>query len=56
MILVPDVVLDVQDRFLDNVTLHDIKEALGIPVRKISSTPEGLIERDFGNNITLASF
>jgi putative radical SAM enzyme (TIGR03279 family) len=43
-ILVPDVVLDDQDRFLDNVTLDDMQEALGIPVKKISPTPEGLIK------------
>jgi putative radical SAM enzyme (TIGR03279 family) len=43
-ILVPDVVLDDQDRFLDNVTLDDMQEALGIPVKKIVSTPEGLIK------------
>lgn len=43
-ILVPDVVLDDQDRFLDNVTLDDMQEALGIPVKKIASTPEGLIK------------
>jgi putative radical SAM enzyme (TIGR03279 family) len=44
MILVPDVVLDGQDRFLDDVTLPDIKETLGIPAKKIGSTPEGLIK------------
>lgn len=44
MILVPDVVLDGQDRFLDDVTLPDIKETLGIPAKKIVSTPEGLIK------------
>jgi putative radical SAM enzyme (TIGR03279 family) len=43
-ILLPDVVLDDQDRFLDNVTLDDMQEALGIPVNKIVSTPEGLIK------------
>ncbi len=44
MILVPDVVLNMQDQFLDDVTLQDIKDALGIPVKKISSTPEGIIK------------
>ena len=44
MILAPDVVLNIQDRFLDNVTLQDIKDALGIPIKKISSTPEGIIK------------
>jgi putative radical SAM enzyme (TIGR03279 family) len=43
-ILVPDVVLDDRDRFLDNVTLDDMQEALGIPVKKIVPTPDGLIK------------
>ena len=43
-ILVPDIVLDDQNRFLDNVTLDDMQEALGIPVKRIMSTPEGLIK------------
>jgi putative radical SAM enzyme (TIGR03279 family) len=43
-ILVPDVVLDDQNRFLDNVTLDDMQEALGMPVRKIVSTPDGLLK------------
>jgi len=47
MILVPDVVLNCDDRFLDDVTLNDIKDALGIHVKKISSTPEGLIKGIF---------
>jgi NifB/MoaA-like Fe-S oxidoreductase len=38
-ILVPDIVLDDQNRFLDNVTLDDMQEALGIPVKRIMSTP-----------------
>jgi putative radical SAM enzyme (TIGR03279 family) len=45
MLLVPDVVLkDRDDMFLDDITLKDMEEALGIPVRKIESTPEGLIQ------------
>ena len=44
MILVPDVVLDIENRFLDDITLRDMEEALGIPVRKVSSTPEGLVK------------
>ncbi len=40
-ILVPDVVLNSDDIFLDDITLHDVEEALGIPARKIESTPEG---------------
>jgi len=43
LFLIPDVVLDGEDRFLDNLTLRDIEEALGIPVRKIASTPDGLV-------------
>jgi putative radical SAM enzyme (TIGR03279 family) len=43
-ILIPDVVLNEENRFLDDITLNDIEEALGIPVRKIKSTPEGLIK------------
>lgn len=44
MLLVPDVVLNSDDKFLDDVTLSDIKDALGIYIKKISSTPEGLIK------------
>jgi hypothetical protein len=43
ILLVPDVVLDGEDRFLDNITLRDLEEALGMPARKIASTPDGLI-------------
>ncbi len=41
--LVPDVVLDGENRFLDDITLYDVEEALGIPARKIESTPEGFV-------------
>lgn len=41
--LIPDVALDGENRFLDDITLYDLEEALGIPVRKIESTPEGLV-------------
>ncbi|MDP2755757.1 MAG: DUF512 domain-containing protein [Nitrospirota bacterium] len=44
MILIPDVVLNEENRFLDNITLNDMEEALSIPARKIKSTPEGLIK------------
>ncbi len=44
MILIPDVVLNEENRFLDDITLNDMEEALGIPARKIKSTPEGLIK------------
>lgn len=44
MILVPDVVLDSEDRFLDDVTLPDMEEALKIPVKKIPAEPEGIIK------------
>lgn len=44
-ILVPDVVLkDMENMFLDDINLKDMEDALNIPVRKIASTPEGLIE------------
>ncbi len=44
-LLVPDITLrDGSNVFLDNVKLKDIEETLGIPVRTIESTPEGLIE------------
>ncbi|MDI6890992.1 MAG: DUF512 domain-containing protein [Thermodesulfovibrionales bacterium] len=44
IVLVPDVVLkDREDVFLDDITLRDMEEALGIPVKKIESIPEGLI-------------
>jgi putative radical SAM enzyme (TIGR03279 family) len=44
-ILVPDVVLrEGEDMFLDDITLRDMEEAVGIPVKKIESTPEGLIQ------------
>jgi hypothetical protein len=41
---VPEVVLDSEDLFLDDVTLPNMEEALKIPVRKIPATPEGLIK------------
>jgi len=44
MILVPDVVLNEDNKFLDDITLADMEQALGIPVRKIDSTPEGLLK------------
>jgi NifB/MoaA-like Fe-S oxidoreductase len=44
MILVPDVVLNEENKFLDDITLEDIEESLGIAARKISSTPDGLLE------------
>ncbi|MBI4843261.1 MAG: DUF512 domain-containing protein [Nitrospirae bacterium] len=44
-LLVPDVVLkEGSDLFLDNVKLKDIEETLGIPLIKIESTPQGLLE------------
>lgn len=44
IILIPDVVLNEENIFLDNITLNDMEEALGIHARKIKSTPEGLIK------------
>ncbi|MGB9716302.1 MAG: DUF512 domain-containing protein [Thermodesulfovibrionales bacterium] len=44
-ILIPDVVLmENDDIFLDDIKLKDMEDALKIPVKKIASTPEGLIE------------
>jgi putative radical SAM enzyme (TIGR03279 family) len=43
ILLVPDVVLDGDDRFLDEITLRDLEEALGMAARKIASTPDGLL-------------
>jgi len=44
MVLVPDVVLNEENKFLDDITLDDMEEALGIPAKKIVSTPEGLMK------------
>jgi putative radical SAM enzyme (TIGR03279 family) len=45
VVLVPDVVLkEGEDMFLDNITLKDMEEALGLPIKRIESTPEGLIQ------------
>lgn len=44
-LFVPSIALkDGSDVFLDNVTLKDIEEVLGIQVRVIEPTPEGLLE------------
>lgn len=43
IVLVPDVVLDGNGRFLDDITIGDLGEALGLPAKKIASTPDGLI-------------
>lgn len=44
MILVPDVVLNEENRFIDNISLDDIENSIGIPTKKIASTPEGLLK------------
>lgn len=44
MILVPDVVLNEENKFLDDITLDDMEASLGIPAKKIDSTPEGLLK------------
>jgi putative radical SAM enzyme (TIGR03279 family) len=44
IILVPDVALNEDNKFLDDITQDDMEAALGIPVKKISSTPEGLLK------------
>ena len=44
-ILVPDVALkETEDVFLDDISMKDMEDALKVPVKKIASTPEGLIE------------
>jgi putative radical SAM enzyme (TIGR03279 family) len=44
-LLVPDVVLrDGDNIFLDNVTLKDMEESLGMQVKPIEPTPEGLLK------------
>ncbi len=44
-LLVPNITLkDGQDMFLDNVTLKDMEESLGMQVRPIEPTPAGLIK------------
>ncbi len=44
-ILVPDVVLrEERDMFLDDISLHDIEEVLGVAAVVIPSTPQGVIE------------
>lgn len=43
LVLIPDVVLNNEDKFLDDVTLKDIEDAIGIKVKKIHSNPEGLV-------------
>lgn len=43
-LLLPDVMLkEGSDMFLDNVTLNDIEESLGIRVKAFDSTPEGVL-------------
>jgi len=43
MILMPDVVLNGEDKFLDDISLCDVEETVHLPVKKIRSDPEGLI-------------
>jgi putative radical SAM enzyme (TIGR03279 family) len=45
VVLLPDVVLkEGENMFLDDITLKDMEEALGTAVKKIESTPDGLIK------------
>ncbi len=45
VLLVPDVVLrEGEDVFLDEVSLDDLEKELGVAVRKVESTPWGLLE------------
>jgi putative radical SAM enzyme (TIGR03279 family) len=43
-ILIPDVMLNEENKFLDDISINDIEETLGIPAKKIKSTPEGLLK------------
>jgi len=44
VLLIPDVALKNREVFLDDVTVGDVEAALGMKVRVVESTPEGLIE------------
>ena len=44
MLLIPDIVLNQENRFLDDVTLNNVEEAIRIPAARIQATPDGLIE------------
>jgi putative radical SAM enzyme (TIGR03279 family) len=44
VILVPDVMLDREDRFLDDIALKDLETALNVSARKVICTPEGLVK------------
>ena len=44
LLAIPDVVLNEDALFLDDITLKNIEEEVGIPVKKISSTPQGLLD------------
>jgi putative radical SAM enzyme (TIGR03279 family) len=48
-LLVPNIALrDGSDMFLDNVTLKDMEESLGMKVKVIESTPEGILREITG--------
>jgi putative radical SAM enzyme (TIGR03279 family) len=50
-ILVPDVSLkEAENMFLDDISMKDMEDALKVPIKKIASTPEGLIEGITGRN------
>jgi putative radical SAM enzyme (TIGR03279 family) len=44
VVLVPDVALDREDRFLDDIALKDLETALDVSAKKVISTPEGLVK------------
>lgn len=44
VILVPDVALNREDRFLDDIALKDLETALDVSAKKVISTPEGLVK------------
>ena len=44
-VLIPEVVLRSEsDLFLDDVSLHDVEEVLGVSAAAIASTPQGIID------------
>ncbi len=43
LLLVPDVVLDGERRFLDDITVDNLEDALGIPARIVPASAEGLV-------------
>jgi len=54
LLLLPDVLLkDGEDLFLDDVSVKDISEILGVKVCVIESTPKGILQGILHTNTTL---